>query len=111
MANSYIEITRENFPEQVLNSPQLVIVHFSAEHSGACQIQEPEFTAISKEYQQRARFAKLNVEGQGEFTNQWKINGVPTLIFFKGGNEIHRIEGIVMRDKLRRLVEGVLLAN
>jgi len=43
--------------------------------------------------------------------DQWNIDGVPTLIFFKGGQEIHRIKGIMMRDKLRRQLEGVLLAN
>lgn len=111
MANSYIEVTRDNFAEKVLNAPKLVIVNFSAEQSNACQILDPEFEAVSKEYQDQATFAKLNVAGQEELVNQWHVDGVPTLIFFKGGNEIYRIPGIVMRNKLRRQVEGVLLAN
>ena len=111
MANSYIEVTQDNFAEKVLNAPKLVIVNFSAEQSNACQILDPEFEAVSKEYQDQATFAKLNVAGQEELVNQWHVDGVPTLIFFKGGNEIYRIPGIVMRNKLRRQVEGVLLAN
>ncbi|HLG61771.1 MAG TPA: thioredoxin family protein [Ktedonosporobacter sp.] len=111
MADSYIEVTSENFPETVLNSSRITIVNFSADSSGACQIQEPEFEAISKEYCDRMTFARVNVESQRSLANQWKVEGVPTLIFFKDGNELYRIAGITMRDRLRRQVEGVLLAN
>lgn len=111
MSNSYIDVTNENFVEKVLNSPNLVIVNFSAERSNACKIQDLEFEAISKEYQNKVTFAKLRLSEQNELTNRWHVNNVPTLIFFKGGNEIHRITGIVMRNRLRRQIEGVLLAN
>ena len=111
MSDSYIEVTSENFAENVLNSSQLVIVYFSAENSNACDIQEPEFVATSKEFQGRATFAKVSISGQQELTEQWKIEGIPTLIFFKNGNEIHRITGIVMRQRLRRQLEGALLAE
>jgi thioredoxin-like negative regulator of GroEL len=113
MADSYIEVTKKDFAEKILSAPptQLIIVNFSAAQSTTCQIQEPEFIAVSKEYQGRITFAKVNVEGQEEITNQWSVDGVPTLIFFKGGRELHRIKGIVMRDKLRRQIEGVLLAS
>ena len=111
MLNSYIDVTNENFVDKVLNSPNLVIVNFSAEHSHACKIQDPEFEAISKEYQNKVTFAKLSLSEQNELTNRWHVKNVPTLIFFKGGNEIHRITGVVMRNRLRRQIEGVLLAN
>ncbi|GER89382.1 thioredoxin [Dictyobacter vulcani] len=111
MANNYIEVTPDNFAEKVLQSSQLVVVNFSAEQSNACKIQDPEIEAISTHYQGRATFTRLDVTGQEELTKKWHIEGIPTLIFFKGGNEIHRITGIVMREKLRRQLEGVLLAN
>lgn len=111
MANNYNEVTPDNFAEKVLQSSQLVVVNFSAEQSNACKIQDPEIEAISANYQGRATFTRLDVTGQGELTKKWNIEGIPTLIFFKGGNEIYRIKGIVMREKLRRQLEGVLLAN
>ncbi|HLG77024.1 MAG TPA: thioredoxin family protein, partial [Ktedonobacteraceae bacterium] len=67
--------------------------------------------AVSKEYQDRVTFARLDVTGREELTRRWNIEGVPTLVFFKNGNEIYRITGIVMRNRLRRQIEGVLLAN
>ena len=111
MADTYIDVTSDDFAEKVLNAPQLVIVNFSSDQSSACQIEEPEFVAISKEYQDRITFAKFNIKEPGAITQQWNVEGVPTLIFFKGGQEIYRIKGIMMRDKLRRQIEGALLAN
>ena len=112
MANSYyIDVTSEDFSEKILRSPLLAIVNFSAQQASASKILEPEFEAISKEYQDRALFAKLDVTGQDEFVRQWNIEGVPTIVFFKSGQEIYRIKGIMMRDKLRRQIEGALLAS
>ncbi|HTI13277.1 MAG TPA: thioredoxin family protein [Dictyobacter sp.] len=111
MADSYIEVTPENFTEQVLNSSDFLIANISAPQSEACKIQEPEFEAISKEYQGRATFARVHVSSEDDLVSRWNIEGVPTLLFFKGGKEIYRISGIVMRHKLRRQIEGILLVN
>ena len=89
----------------------MVIVDFSSDRSSSCQIFNPEFAAVSEEYQGRVTFAKLDVDTNETLTSQWNVDGIPTLIFFKNGQEINRIKGIVMRDKLRRQVEGALLAT
>lgn len=111
MADNYINVSDQDFAEKVLKAPQLVLVNFSVENSGACQIQDPEFVAMSNAYSGRVMFARLNAEKNSETTNQWKIDGIPTIIFFKGGREINRIKGIIMRERLRRQIEGALLAN
>ena len=117
MANSknhtsnYVEVTGQDFAEKVLQAPQMVVVDFSSDRSGACKIFDPEFEAISKEYQENVTFAKLDVDTNEELTSQWNVDGIPTLIFFKNGQEINRVKGIVMRDKLRRQIAGALLAT
>ena len=111
MVDTFIEVTSSDFAEKVLNASQLVLVNFYAEQSSSSQIQEPEFLAISKEYQDRITFAQTNVTTNDTLVSPWHIDGVPTMVFFKGGKEIYRIKGIMMRDKLRRQIEGVLLAS
>jgi thioredoxin len=108
---SYIDVTSQDFSEQVLNAPQMVVVDFSSDRSSSCQIFNPEFAAVSEEYQGRVTFAKLDVDTNEALTSQWNVDGIPTVIFFKNGQEINRIKGIVMRDKLRRQIEGALLAT
>ena len=111
MTDTYIQVTVADFAEKVLQAPHMVVVNFYAEQSNTSQIEDPEVVFVSKEYQGRVAFVKVNVEEQGELVNQWNVDGVPTLIFFKGGQELYRIKGIVMRDKLRRQIEGALLAS
>jgi thioredoxin 1 len=111
MAGNYIDVSDQDFAEKVLEVQQMVLVNFSAESSAACQIQDPEFEAISKEYRDRAVFARVNADKNQEVISQWNIEGIPTIIFFKSGREINRIKGIIMRDRLRRQIEGALLAN
>ncbi|HLZ81749.1 MAG TPA: thioredoxin domain-containing protein [Ktedonobacteraceae bacterium] len=109
--SSYIDVTSQDFTEQVLNAPQMVVVDFSSDRSSSCQIFNPEFEAVSKQYLGRVTFAKLDVDTNEALTSQWNVDGIPTLIFFKNGQEINRIKGIVMRDKLRRQIEGAMLAT
>jgi thioredoxin 1 len=112
--DSYKNITSQDFPAQVLQAEQMVIVNFSSDKSGACQIFDPEFAAISKEYEGRVTFRRLNLdelEKDDPLVKDWTIDGIPTVIFFKQGHEINRIKGVVMREKLRRQIEGVLLAH
>ncbi len=111
MAENYIEVTGQDFAEKVLSAEQMVLVNFSTDQVGACKIQNPEFEAVSKEYVGKVTFAKLDTDTNGDITEQWKIDGVPTIIFFKGGREINRIKGIMMRERLSRQVKGALLAN
>lgn len=113
MTDNYIEIQAEEFAEKVLDASQsqLVVVNFSVPQSNTCQIQEPELEAVSKVYEGRIAFVKINVDGKEELTSQWHVGGVPTLLFFRNEKEVYRIEGVVMRERLRRQVEGVLLAN
>jgi thioredoxin 1 len=111
MSDSYIDVSSKDFAEKVLNAEPMVLVNFIATGSGASQIQIPEFEAISREYQGRAIFAQLVTEKNEDVTSQWNIDGIPTIIFFKSGREIYRIKGIIMRDRLRKQIEGVLLAH
>ncbi|HET8912033.1 MAG TPA: thioredoxin domain-containing protein [Ktedonobacteraceae bacterium] len=111
MADSYIDVTEQDFEEKVLSGSQMVVVNFSAAWSSPCQILQPEFEAISKEYQDRVTFARVDVDQNKELTTRWSVDGVPILVFFFKGQEINRIQGVVMRDKLRRQVEGTLLAT
>lgn len=111
MSDNYIDVSSKDFTEKVLNAEPMVLVNFIATGSGASEIQAPEFEAISREYEGRAIFAQLVTDKNEDITNQWHIDGIPTIIFFKSGREIHRIKGIIMRERLRRQIEGVLLAH
>ena len=104
--SGFIDISSQEFPEQVLQAEHMVLVDFSSDKSNACQIFDAEFAAVGQEYLGRVTFARLNIDNDTSLTNEWKVTGIPTVIFFKNGQEINRINGIVMRQKLRKQIEG-----
>ncbi|HEY3992533.1 MAG TPA: thioredoxin domain-containing protein [Ktedonobacteraceae bacterium] len=108
---SYATVGSQDFAEKVLQAPQMVVVNFSSDKSDSCQLFEPEFATIGREYQGRVSFARVDVDSNVELVTQYNVDGIPTLIFFKDGQEINRIKGIVMRDRLRRQVAGALLVG
>lgn len=108
---SSIAVSSQDFTQKVLQNEQLVIVNFSSDRSPTCQIFEPELAAVGQEYRNRITFARIDVDSNEELTQQYHVEGIPTLIFFKDGQEINRVKGIVMRDKLRRKLEGALLVS
>jgi thioredoxin 1 len=66
---------------------------------------------VGREFQGRVTFAQVDVSSSPELVSQYTIDGIPTLVFFRKGQEIHRTKGIVMRDKLRLQVQGVLVVS
>ena len=111
MADSYSDVTKDTFNETVLGASQMVITLFTSPRSSSCQIQEPEFEVVSKEYQDRVLFTRINVDTEKDLKASNHVDGIPIMIFFKAGKEIYRLTGIMMREKLRRQIEGVLLAS
>ena len=107
----YATVGNQDFAEKVLQAPQMVVVNFSSDKSDSCQLFEPEFATIGREYRDRVTFARVDVDLNAELVTRYNIEGIPTLLFFKDGQEINRIKGIVMRDKLRRQVAGALLVG
>lgn len=111
---SYMKITSKEFPKRLGKSQQMVVLNCSSDKSSVCQLFDPEFEAVSKEYEGRVMFARLNLDDVKQddvVVNAWNIDGIPTVIFFKQGLELNRIKGIMMREKLRKRIEGVLLAH
>lgn len=80
-----VEITNENFEAEVLKSDKPVIVDFWAEWCGPCKALAPILEEISSEVETKAKVVKVNVDQAGELAQQYGIRGIPTLIFFKGG--------------------------
>lgn len=103
-----IDVTAEDFGDQVLDSELPVVVDFWAEWCGPCLMLAPVLEELADELAGTASFAKLNVDENPEISLQFGVHGIPTLIVFKEGEEAGRLVGLAPKPALRHGLEDIL---
>ncbi len=103
-----IELDRENFKEEVLESDIPTLVVFWRPGCGACSSVISLINEIDKEMKGEAKFADLNILYATEIAKEYKIPAIPTLIIFKNGEAKERAVGLrpkqALIDKMRSLI-------
>jgi thioredoxin 1 len=99
-----LTFTDSTFDQEVINSDVPVLVDFWAEWCGPCRIMAPTVEAIANEYAGKLKVGKLNVDDNGGTAMRFRIQGIPTLLLFKGGRVVeYRVGAVPKSDVLRML--------
>ncbi len=101
-------VTDAEFKTEVLDSAVPVLVDFWATWCGPCQTMGPVIDALAGEYEGRVKIMKLNVDENPQTPAQYGIRGIPTLIVFKGGEEMQRIIGASPKGNVDEALKKVL---
>lgn len=105
MGNFAKVVTDTAFETEVLCSDKPVLVDFWAEWCGPCRMIAPSVEAVAEEYEGKASIFKMNVDENLNVPQQYGIRGIPTLVLFKGGQEVERIVGAVSREAIAKVIE------
>ncbi|MFW6135653.1 MAG: thioredoxin [Chloroflexota bacterium] len=89
----FLEVTDANFEDEVLQADEPTLVDFWAEWCGPCHMVAPVVEEIAEEYDGRLQVAKMDVDSNRQTPANYGIQGIPTLILFKDGEEATRIVG------------------
>ena len=96
----YISLTDANFQREVLENPQPVLVLFEADWSGSCHIISSVIQGLADDLKGQIRFARVDVDANAGITKEYGIRTVPTLIFFKNGQVVDHIAGMISEKDL-----------
>ena len=102
-----VEVADSRFEEQVLASPLPVLLDVWAPWCVPCRGMEPVIEDLAASLSGRVRVAKLNLDRNPQSAARLRIQGVPTLIVFKGGHEVGRMVGARRKSELMRALADV----
>jgi thioredoxin 1 len=103
-----IAIDAENYESAVLASKLPVVVDVWGPKCRPCLALLPQIEIMAKEYDGKVQFAKINAAENRRLAIRLKVMGLPTILFFAGGEEKERVTGDVTLEAVRAATDRLL---
>ena len=98
-----INITKENFDAEILNSTVPVLLDFWAPWCGPCMMLSPALAQIAAENEGKLKVGKVNVDEEMELAMQFGVTSIPLLVVLKNGRVVNKSLGYIPKDKIEAL--------
>jgi thioredoxin 1 len=85
-----------------------ILVDFWAEWCGPCKMMAPVLSDLARAWKGRLTVIKVNTEAKPALAARYRISAIPTMVLFKGGEEVHRVQGAAPLQHLQRELEPFL---
>ena len=100
---SVLNITKDNFQDEVMNSDRPVLLDFWASWCGPCRMLGPVVDAIAGE-RPDVKVGKINVDEQPELAAAFKVMSIPTLVVMKEGKAAGQLVGVRPKEQILALL-------
>ncbi len=101
---SVLEVTSNNFEEEVLKSEKPVLVDFYAIWCGPCKMLAPIVEQIATE-NDAIKVCRINIDENQDLAVQYGIMSIPTLVVIKNGEEVSRTVGVIGKEEILEILK------
>lgn len=102
---SITNVTDSTFQQEVLDSALPVLVDFWAPWCGPCRMVAPIVDELATQYDGQLKVVKLDTDQNPGIASEFSIRSIPTLMIFKGGQQVDKIIGAVPKSTLTSTLE------
>lgn len=99
-----VNLTKDNFEQEVLKSDKPVLVDFWAAWCGPCKMLSPIVDEIAAE-RSDIKVGKVNVDEESALAVEFKVASIPMLILFKDGQAVKKSVGYVPKEQVLALLD------
>ena len=103
-----LTVTDTNFKEAVINAGKPVLIDFWAPWCGPCRMIAPIIDDLALEYEGKAIIAKCDVDSSSEVSIKYGIRNIPTLLFFKNGEQKDKIVGAATKSAIAAKLDALI---
>ncbi len=100
---SVVEVNKDNFENEVLNSTTKVLVDFNAEWCGPCKMLKPIIDELAEE-RTDLKIVSINIDDEDELLEDDSVFSIPCLVLFDKGKELKRNVGLMSKDDLETFI-------
>lgn len=101
---SEMNITKNNFEQEVLHSDKPVLIDFWAPWCGPCRMLSPVISEIAEEYGDKIKVCKVNVDDEGELAASFDVMSIPTLVVVKDGKVANSAVGVRPKAQIVEMI-------
>jgi thioredoxin 1 len=107
MANT-VEITDANFDVEVKQSNIPVLIDFWAPWCNPCKMIVPMIERLSAEFAGKIKIGKMDIDANPITPSTFGVRSMPTLLFFKNGQMVEQVVGVIPEVQIKKVIEKVL---
>lgn len=102
---SEMNITRNNFEQEVLRSDKPVLIDFWASWCGPCRMLSPVISEIAEEFGDKVKVCKVNVDQEGDLAAAFHVSSIPTLVVLKDGKITNSMVGVRSKAQIVGMID------
>ncbi|MBN2168892.1 MAG: thioredoxin [Actinobacteria bacterium] len=101
-----VDISEQNFETAIINAGKPALVDFWAPWCGPCRMMHPVLESLAESVGESAVIGRCNVDDNPSLAGRFGVSAIPTMILFKGGNQVETMVGVTPEEELKKKIEA-----